>query len=103
MATVLLFLFLLVLILNPYTIIGPLGYFCVLPFVGYSVVRYGRYFDKESVFLVLIMVLISIVGVLSSFVHGIEQLEHLKVSLSIVIYLIAGFGLYFVCRERGKG
>src|SRR5690554_6877430 len=103
MVKALFFLFLLALILNPYTVIGPLGYFLVLPFVSYSVFRYGRYFDKETVFLAFIMIFISFVGVLSSFAHGIGQLEHLKVSISILIYLIAGFGLYFVFRERGMG
>src|SRR5690606_8897431 len=97
------FLFLIFLILNPYTLIGPLGYFFVIPFFFYSILSWGRYFDKTLIFLVFLMIFVSFVGVFSSLVHGIGQFEHLKVSFSVLVYVVTGSGLYFLFKRIGRG
>lgn len=85
-----------VLILNPYTIFGPFAYFVAIPFLLYSFINCFKYFDKKILLIFLIMIFISFIGVLSSYIHGIEQYEHLKVSISIPLYVLIGYGLYLV-------
>lgn len=92
--------FLAIFILNPYVIIGPVAYFFVFPFLFYSLLKFHKFFDKKTFFILLIMVFISLVGVLSSYIHGIDQYEHLKVSVSILFYIIIGSGLYFILRKN---
>lgn len=96
-----LWLFIGIFILNPYTIIGPLAYYCTLPFFAYSILKHKHDFDKDTILIVFAMIFISLIGVTSSFFHGIGQFEHLKVTVSILVYVIVGFGLYFSFNKQG--
>ncbi|CAN1487082.1 hypothetical protein MCEMAEM4_00087 [Burkholderiaceae bacterium] len=87
-----LFFILVLLILNPYTVIGPFGYYVAAPIFFYSL-RYLTIINLKILFLFIFCIFISILGVLSSVVHGIDQLEHFKVSVLIFVYFIIGFGL----------
>lgn len=90
-----------ILILNPYTIIGPLGYYFALPFFAYSILKHRHALDKNALCLALGMILISLIGVASSFLHDIGQFEHLKVTIAIFIYITIGFGLHFSFDKEG--
>lgn len=95
-----LFFLVLLLTLNPYTIIGPLGYYVALPFAvlvflfGMGLVRNGILFSF------LICIAISVFGVFSSVLHSIPQVEHLKIAISILVYYIVGVGLHLVCGRK---
>lgn len=87
-------------ILNPYTVFGPIAYFLIFPFFIYSVLNWYKFFDLKILIILLVMIFISVIGVLSSYIHGIEQYEHLKISLSLLFYIIVGFGLYFFSKKN---
>lgn len=95
-----LFIVFLFIILNPYTLIGPLGYYAALPFFGLSALFGIKSFKKEVFCCFLVLILISFVGFFSSVLHGITQLEHVKVAVSILIYYFVGIGLFFGFRKR---
>lgn len=82
-----------VLILNPYTKFLPLAY---LLFPLLVVTIYTRFYliSNEVFFASLVFLMISMVGVVSSFLHGIGQFIHLKVALSIIIYILLAHSLY---------
>lgn len=86
------YIFVLIFVLNPYTYIGPLAGFFVLPFFFYVLIKKNYTIDRSIFLASTVFIVISYVGVMSSLYHNIFQLEHLKVSLSIFIYLIVGFG-----------
>lgn len=86
----------LLLVLNPYTIVGPLGYYVALPFLSWVVICGMKIFDKNIYFCFFICFGISVVGVFSSILHDIAQFEHLKVTISIAIYYSIGISLFTV-------
>lgn len=95
------FLFLFFVILNPYTFFGPISYYFMIPFFLYVILTWYNFFDTKIIFIVFLMIFISLIGVFSSYLHGIPQYEHLKVSVSLFVYLVVGFGLYFFSVNRG--
>lgn len=95
-----LFFIALLIVLNPYTILGPLGYF-LLPLLSLPLLDKFRLLKVDTFFLLIVMVFISLVGVLSSFVHDIEQFVHLKVSLSVVGYVLFGYVFFLISRRWG--
>lgn len=88
------------LILNPYSLVGPLGYYVALPFAGLAVLAGGRGFPSGVFFCFLACIGIAIVGVFSSAIHDITQFEHLKVALSISVYYLVGVGVFITFRRR---
>lgn len=50
------------LILNPYTIIGPLGYYVALPFFGLAVAFGVRDIGKSIFYCFLVLMLVSFIG-----------------------------------------
>lgn len=89
-----LFIVFLFIILNPYTLIGPLGYYAALPFLGMTALFGMRNVNKEIFCLFLGLILISFVGLFSSVLHEIAQIEHVKVAASILVYYFVGIGLF---------
>ncbi len=96
---ILFFLLTFLIVLNPYTVIGPLGYF-LLPVLAFPLLDKCKLFKFDTFFLLLCIVLISFVGVYSSVLHGIDQFIHLKVSLSIVIYVLFAYGIFIMFNKR---
>lgn len=88
------FVTLLFIVLNPYTLIGPLGYYAALPFLGVTALFGMRNISKEIARIFLVLILISFFGLFSSVLHGITQVEHVKVAFSIFIYYLVGIGLF---------
>lgn len=88
------------LILNPYTIIGPLGYYVALPFFGLAVLFGVKNISKDIFYCFLILVLISFIGFFSSALHGITQIEHVKVAFSILVYYFVGVGLFIGFKNK---
>lgn len=97
-----LFIALLLLILNPYTIAGPLAYYLALPLCGLTILRGTEYLKQSVLFAFFICIAISFVGVVSSVLHDIVQFEHLKVGLSIFVYYLVGVGLFILFKKSGK-
>lgn len=97
------FLFAFVLILNPYTQFFKLSDLIVLPFFLYVFAKYFKCFDSRILYSGLILLFVSVIGVLSSLYHDIFQLEHLKVSVSIFIYLVVGSGLAMIFHKNHWG
>lgn len=95
-----LFICALFLILNPYTLVGPLGYYVALPLAGLAVFRGMRSFERGIFYCFLICIGISIIGVFSSALHNITQFEHFKVAISILIYYLVGIGLYIGFKRK---
>lgn len=82
------------LILNPYTIYGNLAYL-VIPFLIYGIKFKFRGLDKSILFLSALMIIISLFGVLVSFANGIGQFVHLKVAISILIYILLACSIFY--------
>jgi hypothetical protein len=84
--------------LNPYTKFGPLAYFflplLVLPFVDRL-----RVIGGDTLFFSFVMVFLSLIGVFSSFVHGIEQFIQFKVAISIFIYILMAYAVFMLAKR----
>lgn len=94
-----LFLALLLFIFNPYTVFGNLG-IILLPIVLLSFLNGFKGLSLEVIGVSFVLILISMVGVFSSFVHDIGQFVHLKVSFSLIVYIFLAHSLYILfCRE----
>ncbi len=93
------FVFVFLFILNPYTEIGPLAYF-LIPILFFLFLFWFRYVDFEVIFLSMFLVVLSMIGVFSSIFHGIFQLAHLKVSLSILVYVIFSQFIFLSARFK---
>ncbi|MBW3226014.1 hypothetical protein [Marinobacter adhaerens] len=97
---VILIIILSLLILNPYTIFGALA-FALLPIVFVSFFKRFRGLGFDTLLIILGLILISAVGVFSSFFHDIGQFVHLKVSMSIAVYIFISHGLFFLFLKGG--
>lgn len=89
-----------ILVLNPYTVLGPLAYFLLPPLVLPLLDRF-RLLSLDSFFFLLALVFISLVGVFSSFLHNIGQFVHLKVAVSIVFYSLFSYALFLIFKKKG--
>lgn len=94
------FVFSFVLVLNPYTKLLPLAYF-LIPLLAVSVYTRFKLIGGELIFVSFILIMISIVGVTSSFLHGIGQFVHLKVAFSIILYFLLAHSFYVVSTYYG--
>ena len=91
-------LIILLFIFNPYTVFGNLGAF-LLPIILLSFLSGFKGLGLEVIGVSFVLILISMVGVFSSFVHDIGQFVHLKVSFSLVVYIFLAHSLYTLfCR-----
>lgn len=98
------FLLLILLILNPYTVIGRLGIVAALLLCTYALIThsYNRFFSK-SLLVFLAMLTISIWGVLISYVNNIGQFGHLITVISLIVYTLSVEGLWRFCQNHGIG
>jgi len=94
------FLFVFLILMNPYTIYGAMGSVAALLLFLLCLIKYGKYLYKEYVFSVCLLILLSCVGVISSYFHGILQFEQLKISLSLLVCIVLGQGFFFYFRKR---
>ena len=86
-------------ILNPYSTLGPLG-FLLLPFLLVPFLARFSFFKRELLVFPLLLIFISGVGVFSSFLHGIGQFGHLKVAISILVYIFLAYAFFYVFGKR---
>ena len=98
---VLLFFASLLLILNPYTSMGNLGFYATLPFVILAL-RSPIFpiFIRKRGFLLLLLITISFYAVFISAVNDIFQIAHLYVTISMIITIIISIGLWSYCRKK---
>lgn len=89
-------------ILNPYTIYGNLAYIIMPPLVLFFLIYKNLKINRVLIICALLMICISLVGAISSHFNEIFQLEHFKVSLSILFYLLIGTCFYFWFEEKGQ-
>src|SRR5690606_11235624 len=85
---------------NPYSVVGPLAYF-MLPILILPLLDRFRLLSFDSFFLLLALVIISLVGVFSSFLHNIGQFVHFKVAVSIVFYLLFSYAIFLIFKKNG--
>lgn len=90
-------------VLNPYTVAGPIAYYVALPICGIAILRGFKSIRKDVLLAFALCVMISCIGVFSSLLHGITQVGHLKVAVSIFVYYLLGIGLYFSFLKKGFG
>lgn len=95
-----LFFVILILVLNSYTVVGPLAYF-LLPLIILPLLDRFRLLSFDSFFLLLALVFISLVGVFSSFLNNIGQFVHFKVAVSIVFYLLFSYAIFIIIKKKG--
>jgi len=91
------------LILNPYTIFGNIGSFFSVFLAFIFFIKWGNRFHRGYIIGAYGMVLISFVGVLSSLWHDIPQIDHLKVSFSVLICILIGLGAFFYFEKKELG
>jgi len=91
-----------VLILNPYTAFGPVGYYFAIPLVILAVSSGLKYSRLDIIGLFSVCIFISLIGVFSSVVHGISQIAHFKASVLIITNYLIGVGLFFLLRKSFK-
>lgn len=85
------FISLLFIVLNPYTVLGNLGiYATIIPLIIFIALNKFKvpYFNKMG-----LLFLLSFWGVVSSFINGIPQFNHLMVVLSTLIVFFSGNAL----------
>jgi hypothetical protein len=97
---ILLFIIFSIIILNPYTVIGPLGYYAVLPLIGCSFLILRQSIGMNVLFSFMVLIFISLLGLLSSAIHGITQVEHVKVAVLIFVYFCTGVGLFYLFKNK---
>lgn len=86
-------------ILNPYTILGPLGYF-LLPLMVLPCFDKIKLLGTDTLFLLFFIVFLSLIGVFSSFLHGIGQFVHFKVSVSIFAYVFMAYAIFLIAKRN---
>lgn len=96
---ILVFIFVLM-ILNPYTVVGNLSYVVVVPFLLISMVIRFRYLSVNTFFFLGVMAVIAMVGVFVSFTNNIGQFTHLKVAISLLIYVLVAQGVFIYFSKR---
>jgi len=84
------------LILNPYTIFGNIGSFLSVFLALFLFIKWGHRFHRGYIIGAYGMVLI-----LSSLWHEIPQIDHLKVSFSVLICILIGLGAFFYFEKKG--
>ncbi len=89
-----------VFILNPYTVFGGLAVL-LLPLMSVSFLSRFRGLNCEVFFIGLSLILISLLGVFSSVVHGIFQINHFKVAVSIVVYILLAHSIFYIFSRIG--
>lgn len=94
------FLVIFIYIFNPYTKIGPLLYFLSPIFIFCFYYKF-KYLGKEVLLSLFLLVLISLVGVISSLYHDIFQLNHFKISFSIVLSVFISYVLSVYYFKKG--
>lgn len=87
-------------ILNPYTLIGNLAYFIAVPFILISVISRFRYLDVNIFSIIGMMAVIAMVGVFVSFTNNIAQFSHLKVVVSLLVYVLMAHGVFIYFNKR---
>jgi len=89
-------------ILHPYTTLGKPGFFVAIIFALYGVYHgVNRQFAIDFMAPVAVLVLISFVGVLSSVMNGIFQLNHLWATSAFGLLLLTAHGLWVYCQRCG--
>lgn len=86
-----LFVIMSIVVLNPYTPFGPLAYYMI---AVVCLLIPPTKIPAKTFLLAFLLVLISLVGVVSSILHDITQYEHLKAAVSIIVYLFFGACLF---------
>ena len=88
-------------ILNPYTIYGRPGIVVALLFAFYGMLNgLPRAFWGQVILPVVLLIAISIIGVGSSIAHDIYQLNHLEVVTSLLVLCICTKGLHDFCVDN---
>jgi hypothetical protein len=94
------FLFIFLLILNPYTIYGRPGHTIGVILSIYSI-AYGLNKSLNKILpAFFLMTLISLIGFTSSVIHGIPQLNHIIAVVSMIITVLAAHGIWKICEKR---
>ena len=94
------FLLLFIFILNPYTVVGPLAYF-ILPLIIIPFYMRMRFVGADTLILIYFLIGISLIGVISSFMHGIGQFSHFKVAVSLLAYIFLSYSIFMISRRCG--
>ncbi|MGR5357466.1 hypothetical protein [Vibrio chagasii] len=94
------FIVLLLFIYNPYTVIGNLGVFVALPIALYGGAAISFKGVNIKVIFPFLMLLISSYAVFVSWTYEIFQLNHLRVTLNIFIYVLFSIGIFRICCEN---
>ena len=91
-----------IIILNPYTVFGrPAIYISpFLIFLAMASNNFRVYFARHM-HIYGGLLFISLIGVLSSILHGIEQYTHLWTTISWISMIPIGWGLYIICNRYG--
>lgn len=94
------FVFIFIFIFNPYTKIVALSYF-FLPISLLSFVYRFKFLGFEPLLFSVLFIVISLIGVVSSFHHDIGQFIHLKISLSVLFYILIVYPVSLFLYKRG--
>lgn len=97
----LVFFSILLIVLNPYTIFGKPGIFIAGIFAFYALLT-GI---KKTFFLnfgipILLMLVLATFGALSSFLNGIPQINHPLAVISLMIMVLAAYGIFVYCKKK---
>lgn len=89
-------------VLNPYFVFAKPGQFLAFSLAIYSVSRGMSLLLWRNVLKSLLMLFfLSLVGLISSIFHGIEQFNHVSVALSLIVLALASHGLWLICQRCG--
>lgn len=89
-------------VLNPYFVFGKPGQLLAFLLAVYSVSHGISMLLWRSVLKnLLILFFLSLIGLISSIFHGIEQFNHVSVALSLMVLALASHGLWLICKRCG--
>lgn len=94
------FLWVFIFIFNPYTILGPLAYYFVVPFALFFLIKRKKVNIKFYLFSITI-IFVSILGTFMSFINGIGQFNLVKTAVSIPIYILASYSIASYFKKKG--
>jgi hypothetical protein len=96
------FLSLLFIVLNPYFIFGKPGQIIAAVLAAYSLLRgMSAFLWKKVISRISILLLLSLIGLLSSIAHGITQFNHVVSVISLMTIALASHGLWLICKRYG--
>ena len=94
------FFLLFLIVLNPYLVAGKPGQIAAIFLSAYSIFHgFSTVFFKKLIGNSLFLLCFSIIGLISSTLHGILQFNHVAIVLSFLLLILTSHGFWLICQR----